>query len=384
MAFSQIKALLRHLRLNASPSRFHRYGSMGVWEYGRCWIADGRWRMADGSENNVPIQNPHEPRATDGVKSKIQNSNSPTPPHPHTPTQNAFVRTTWARLLSWSTLLVCALVLTTGCEESVNPILGTERPFTIYGFFNPVADTQAVRVFAIEDLLELTRPEPLDARVTSFDVQLGAQHVWQDSVVMFERARYGHVYWSAFRAEYRHRYRLEVTRSDGESVQVEVTVPPLSEAVLLEPTIAPRFVFMPVLWQDAPRVNNIRVRYYTSCGFFDFDYGLEQEQVEGGTVVTIRFSDDARLIFAEVFFEPSCTIRDLKLLDIQLTVLITNEEWVPPSGVFDAELLVEPGTFSNVENGFGFIGAGYPASFRWEPSDSARVAAGYFLGNDGS
>ncbi|MFB3133223.1 MAG: hypothetical protein ACE10K_11945, partial [Rhodothermales bacterium] len=247
------------------------------------------------------------------------------------------------RLLSWNTLLVCALVLTTGCEESVNPILGTERPFTIYGFFNPVADTQAVRVFAIEDLLELTRPEPLDARVTSFDLQRGTQHVWQDSVVMFERARYGHVYWSAFRAEYRHRYRLEVTRSDGESVQVEVTVPPLSEAVLLEPTIAPRFVFMPVLWQDAPRVNNIRVRYHTSCGVFDFDYGLEQEQVEGGTVVTIRFSDDARLIFQEVFFNPTCTIRDLELLEIQLTVLITNEEWAPPSGVFDAELLVEPG-----------------------------------------
>ena len=287
-----------------------------------------------------------------------------------------------ARLLSW--MFVCVLVLTTGCEESVNPILGTERPFTIYGFFNPVGDTQAVRVFAIEDLLELTSPEPIDAHVTSLDLQLGTQHVWQDSVVMFDRARYGHVYWSAFRAAYRHRYRLEVTRSDGESVQVEVTVPPLSEAVLLAPTIAPRFVFIPVLWQDAPRVNNIGVRYHTNCGFYDFDYGLEQEQVEGGVVVTIRFSDDARAIFAKVFFKPDCTLQSLRLLDIQLTVLITNEEWAPPSGVFDAELLVEPGTFSNVENGFGFVGAGYEASFRWEPSDSARVAAGYYLGGDGS
>ena len=281
-------------------------------------------------------------------------------------------------------LFVCVLVFTTGCEESVNPILGTERPFTVYGFFNPVGDTQAVRVFAIDNLLALTSPEPIDARVTSFDLQQGAQHVWQDSVVTFDGARYGHVYWSAFRAEYRHRYRLEVTRSDGESVQVEVTVPPLSEAVLLEPTIAPRFVFMPVLWQDAPRVNNIRVRYFTNCGFYDFDYGLEQELVEGGSVVTVRFSDDARAIFLEVFFKPNCTIPSLRLRDIELTVLVTNEEWAPPSGVFDAELLVEPGTFSNVENGFGFFGAGYEAFFRWEPSDSARAAAGYYLGGDGS
>lgn len=295
-----------------------------------------------------------------------------------------FVRTRGARLFSWTTVLVCVLVLTTGCEESVNPILSTERPFTVYGFFNPVADTQAVRIFAVEELLELTRPEPLDARVASFDLQRGAQQAWQDSVVLFDSARYGHVYWAAFRAAFGHRYRLEVTRSDGEMVQVEVTVPPLSEAVLLEPTIAPRFVFLPVLWQEAPRVNNIRVRYFTSCRAFDFDYGLDQEQVEGGTVVTIRLSDDARLMFQEIFFDPSCSIRDLRLRSIELTLLITNEEWFPPGGVYDANALVEPGTFTNVENGFGFVGAGYPASFSWDPPDSILTVAGFFVGDDDS
>ena len=279
--------------------------------------------------------------------------------------------------------VLLTVALTTGCEESVNPVLGTDRAFTLYGFFNPQADTQAVRIFAIEGRLELTRPEPLDAKVVSMDLQRSQQQVWQDSVVQYESERYGHVFWSEFRAEFEHQYRLEVVRSDGARAQVEVTVPPLSEPLLLPPIIAPRFVFYPVLWQQAPRVNNIRARYYTNCGTYTFDYGLDgQEQVDGGTVVTVDLSQDARLIFQEVFFDPSCTIRELRLGEIELIVLVTNVEWVPPTGVYDAELLVEPGTFSNVENGFGFVGAGYPASFRWEPSESALLAAGFFVDDD--
>lgn len=280
-------------------------------------------------------------------------------------------------------VLLLTVALTTGCEESVNPVLGTDRAFTLYGFFNPQADTQAVRIFAIEGRLELTRPEPLDAKVVSMDLQRSQQHVWQDSVVQYESERYGHVFWSEFRAEFEHQYRLEVVRSDGARAQVEVTVPPLSEPLLLPPIIAPRFVFYPVLWQQAPRVNNIRARYYTNCGTYTFDYGLDgQEQVDGGTVVTVDLSQDARLIFQEVFFDPSCAIQELRLGEIELIVLVTNVEWVPPTGVYDAELLVEPGTFSNVENGFGFVGAGYPASFRWEPSESALLAAGFFVDDD--
>ncbi|MCH8962583.1 MAG: DUF4249 family protein [Bacteroidetes bacterium] len=149
-------------------------------------------------------------------------------------------------------VLLLTVALTTGCEESVNPVLGTERAFTLYGFFNPRADTQAVRIFAIEGRLELTRPEPLDAEVASMDLQMSQQQAWQDSVVQYESGRYGHVYWSEFRAEFEHRYRLEAVRSDGATAQVEVTVPPLSEPLLLPPIIAPRFVFIPCCGRMLP------------------------------------------------------------------------------------------------------------------------------------
>ena len=295
---------------------------------------------------------------------------------------------THPRPRSWTVLLVYALVLaalTTGCEESVNPVLGTERAYTLYGFFNARADTQALRIFAIEDRLELTRPEPLDAEVASTNLDLGQRQVWQDSVVEFASGRFGHVYWSEFRAEFEHRYRLEAVRSDGAVTQVEVTVPPLSEPVLLPPTVAPRFVFYPVFWERAPRLNNIRVRYFTRCDtlsrIFTFDYPEDQEKTSSGTVVTVNLSNDARSIFQKIL-GTSCVIQDLRLEEVELSVLVTNAEWVPPTGVYDPELLVEPGTFSNVENGFGFVGAGYPASIRWVPSEGALVAAGFFVGGD--
>ena len=277
--------------------------------------------------------------------------------------------------------LMLTLVLLTGCEESVDPVLGTDRAYTVYGFFNAEADTQAMRIFAIEGSLALTRPEPLDARVISLERQTGTEHAWHDSLTQFIDGRYGHVFWSGFRAQFDHQYRLEVTRSDGAMTSVEVAVPPFSEPQLLPPTVAERFVFLPVLWPQAPRLNDIQVRYITTCGIFEFDYPLDQDAGSGGAVLTVQFSADARQIFLQVLDDQECTSRSLRMEAVEVGVLVSNAEWVPPTGAYEAELLVEPGTFSNVDNGFGFVGAGYRSTFRYEPPDSMLIAAGYFVGD---
>jgi len=281
-----------------------------------------------------------------------------------------------------SAALLLAMLTLTACEEGVDPVLGTERAYTVYGFFNARADTQAMRIFAIEGSLALTRPEPLDAQVVSVDRQTGARQAWQDSVTQFVSGRFGHVFWSEFRAVFEHTYRLEATRPDGAVTSVEVTVPPLSEPLLLAPTVADRFVFLPVFWPLAPRLNNIRVRYITNNGIFEFDYPLDQEQANGGTAVTVQFSADARRIFGLVV-DGGGRVRDLRLEAVEVLALVSNAEWAPPTGVYDPELLVEPGTFTNVDNGFGFVGAGYSSIFHYEPPDSMLIAAGYFVDDGG-
>src|SRR5690606_8222175 len=64
---------------------------------------------------------------------------------------------------------LCAALLS-GCSESVEPNLGIDRPFTIWGLFNPRADTQAARLFTIESDIQLITSAPIDATITSTDL----------------------------------------------------------------------------------------------------------------------------------------------------------------------------------------------------------------------
>ncbi len=62
---------------------------------------------------------------------------------------------------------------------------------------------------------------------------------------------------------------------------------------------------------------------------------------------------------------------------MEFTALAADSAWAPPGGVFDPDVLVVPGALSNVENGYGFIGAGEGIRVQWIPSVNARLVAGY-------
>ncbi len=275
-------------------------------------------------------------------------------------------------------VVLCFAFVLLGCEEDVTAVLGTHSAYSMYGFFNARSDTQAVRIYAVEQRLDLVRPEKLGARVTSLDRQSGAQHVWQDSIVQFANSRYGHVFWAAFRADYGHRYTLEAVRSDDVTSLVEVTVPPLSVPELVSPTVSRGYVVLPVHWPGAPRLNGIHVVYYTNKGNFTINYPLDQRRENGGVSVEVHASRDARDVFSNVI-RLGGRAAEVRLKALELFVLVSNEEWEPPTGTYDTEILIEPGVFSNVENGFGFVGAGYMASFYYEPPDSIKIAAGYLV-----
>ncbi len=279
--------------------------------------------------------------------------------------------------------LVVVLLLG-GCEEGVDPVLGTDQAFTMYGFFNPRADTQAMRIFPIEDRLERTGPEPIDALVASENLTTGATQAWRDSVVFFrsnlQSSVYGHIYHAPFRAEFEHTYRLLVRRSDGSEAMAEVTVPPLSEPELVDNVvIQPLNAEIPVFWPGAPMLNHVEVVYHLTVDnapiSFVVAYTAEDwERQENGIVVFVKFTRDTQQIRREVNGGLGGTII---LLDVEQRALVTNRAWDPPGGVYEAELLVQPGTFSNVQNGFGFVGAGYPASIHWLPDASLLRALGY-------
>ncbi|GMQ82609.1 MAG: hypothetical protein BMS9Abin05_2063 [Rhodothermia bacterium] len=271
-------------------------------------------------------------------------------------------------------ILLSLAIGSMACEEAIVPPNRTDAVFTIYGLFNPKSDTQAVRVYTVENLLDITKPEPIDAVVTSVDLTTGETRVWADSLKKFIRGPYAHIFYSPFKAEFEHRYRLEVDRSDGAHVEVTTTVPPLSKPVVKEPDPDIFELIALVLWQNAPNLIDIKVVYYSNAGTLEWDYGDGSERAPGGQLVRIRFRSDTRDIFFEAI---RAGISPVRLNRVEISAVVTDVEWVPPDGRFDPEVLVEPGTFSNVEGGFGFVGAGYQTKIIWLPSNEVLDAAGF-------
>ncbi len=293
------------------------------------------------------------------------------------------------RWLSAAAFLV--ILALTGCEEDVTAVLGTDQPFTLYGVVSPQLDSQWVRVFPVEGVLEPESGETLDARFVSTDLQSGDEHVWRDSVILDALDQRAHVFWAPFRAEYGHTYRLSVSRSNGDASVVEVAVPRQTEVVIREPQISATSAVLPVVIEgEAPRLLRIEIVYtvsYVPAGAqrpdadaVSISYDGVQERTPEGWIIAInpyRDFDEVEQTITERIDHPVDRGAGLTLLNLTLKLVVGNEEWDPPEGSFDPERLVQPETMTNVENGFGFVGAGYRLEESWLPEPHVIEAAGF-------
>lgn len=284
------------------------------------------------------------------------------------------------------------LALLTGCDTSVDPVVGTDKAFSLYGVLQPRSDTQWVRVYPIEDQLRPLPPEPLGATVTSVDLEGGGTATWRDSVIEEEDGRYAHVYWSPFRAEYDHTYRLEATGDADRTTRADVKVPQKASLEREEPDTSGAEVISRVLVnKEVPRLMRVEVEYYYQYDFrsnvpqgedpserVTLSYDSTQHRVEGGWVVPVNLSQDFRTLRDRLRRSGKWNSQfGLALRQLTLRLAVVNEPWNPPGGEFDREVLVEPGLMSNVQNGFGFVGAGYRLRKRWVPSIDVLKKAGW-------
>jgi hypothetical protein len=269
-----------------------------------------------------------------------------------------------------------------GCEEDVVAVLNAEYPYSMYGVLNPLADTQFVRVFPVEGTLEPPEEiEKLDVRFTSIDRSTGEERLWRDSLIAISDGTIGHVFYSPFRVEWEHDYRVSITGVDGVETFSEVTVPPRTNLIISAPDTSTNRVLLPATIDGiAPRVFrsrlNIQVKYvigFDPAGnpffyFLNYVFPFDQEVQRTGNgwnlavdVEDIYF-EVAGEVMRDLRYQPS---RGITLQLITFSTVIGNEEWDPPGGVFDPVVLIQPGAFSNVENGFGFVAAGYKLQRAW-------------------
>ncbi len=288
---------------------------------------------------------------------------------------------------------VALLFLTlSACEEGVDAVLESDQPFTLYGFFNPRSDTQAVRIFPIEPTLRPIPDDELDAVVKSRDLVTGETIIWGDSLVAFEDSSLGHVAFAPFRVEYGHTYRFEVSRSDGAMSYAEIPVPGLVQTVRLEP-FTRRFPnrinaapYLPVGWVGQARLIQLEVVYEFEVlnvgrNIVSISYDGAQVQTGDGWVVEIDMARDQEYIRTEMlrtgFMQGEDSLIELNYMF--MSAMVINGDWNPPGGTFDPEVLVEPGAWTNVENGFGFVGGGYVEQIDMFPTGCFKQLAGFYV-----
>ena len=280
-------------------------------------------------------------------------------------------------------LAFCGL-LYAGCDQSIDPIVGEERPYTLWGFLDANADTQRVRVFSVEERLGVDRSGPIDAVVSSVNLTTGETRQWTGRQIMFSDSSVGHVFEAAFRARHEEQYRLEVKRSDGVMSTATVTIPPSVTVELVDErnrSVVPAFIH-----GKPPNLVDVSVIYdaitlppanpwppgSTTPEATRLPVAVSYSGKEEPTADGWKYEINLREDFEEVqdVFELNCLTRDLiALRRINFQFLAADEQWDPPNESFDPNLLIEPGTFSNVDNGYGFFGGGFTVSTRWIPTD---------------
>ncbi|MEM1126455.1 MAG: hypothetical protein AAGI71_07375 [Bacteroidota bacterium] len=314
-----------------------------------------------------------------------------------------------------ATLGVFLLLLHAGCEADVSPLVGEDRYYSLYGVLNPRTDTQTVVVFPIESTLRTLPEESLDARFTSVEQETGQTVVWQDSILSTEQGAV-HVFWAPFQAQFGSAYELNVERSDGATSSVSLQVPPEAAFEIGPATLGPPVTQTVFVRPDVERLAQVRVTYVvralippnifrgspdliaderppggpgtgpppppdslvvqTANARFDYtefaDLGGSEWALEidlGGDFREIRDAIRARARFDLGY--------GIQIDGIFLSVVVANEAWNPPGGTFDPDVLIQPGTMSNVEQGFGFVGAGYPMEIFWLPPQDILERAGF-------
>lgn len=283
---------------------------------------------------------------------------------------------------------MCLLLLLAGCEEDILMPEPSEKPFTLYGVLSPQLKEQSIRVYTVDERLQPIPPEPLAATFTSTDLQSGEVRVWQDSLIHEEPAGWVNVFWSPFEAEYGHTYHIEVTGQDGEKSEVTVSVPPMTEMVLPdEASFTPELI--PVRVQGgAPRLIHVKLEYLleiqiaNTLVFYNrlISYDGQQHRESSEWVIPVNLSRDYQTIFESLLKDPLFVASSgMTLHRLTLSLVVATEDWDPPGGAFDPEVLGEPGIMTNIEKGFGFVGAGYRDTLEWVPPEDLYTAAGFLV-----
>ncbi|MEQ9105799.1 MAG: DUF4249 family protein [Rhodothermales bacterium] len=283
--------------------------------------------------------------------------------------------------LAASAILLCAVLgLTlTACDQTdIDPFHNDGQYFTVWGYLDVLEREQTIRVVPVtrfpERIESPTEPQAyIDADVYTTDLSTEERIKWTHSLMQLDDGTYGHMYTARFIVRPGRTYRLEVVRSDGKMAVAETTVPRTVDQGHMQRSEVMYNADSTEIWQDIevrgiPSPWDMRALYTAGAStnfHVQVPYGRTGERTtDGGWRTRLHISRDQPAVQEYLRSFPDESGATLVAVGLQLRIL--DENWDPPEGVFDPEVLAQPGVLTNVSGGHGFFGSmGYHAE-EWE------------------
>ena len=268
-------------------------------------------------------------------------------------------------------------VAAAGCDEAIEGRPEIDQAYTLWGAFDPTLAEQAVRVVRIADTVRAGSGEALDVEVLSVNLDADETTSWRDSLVTYRDGSQGRVYRAALQPAFGSRHEVRVVPREGPPVTVYVPVPPLVEPLVTPGEGYPGDVRFRVEWPGAPQLNEIRLTYEVAIGNatverFTLPFPGEIQETDAGWTLVLRLERDSGDLRDLIQRRPAYQTGPLPVLylyRLRVDVDVASETWRIPEVVRNDEVLrIQPEAFTNVVNGYGFVGASYAASVVWEPT----------------
>lgn len=271
-------------------------------------------------------------------------------------------------------LILLALGTLSGCDDTlIDPFDNEERYFTVYGHLDMLETQHTLRVVPITrfaERIESTEGVEIDAQVYTTDMVSGQRTQWEHTFSELDDGTFGHVFKAQFLVNANRTYKLEVIRSDGKMTTAETTVPVIHAASVFEKGPVVFEQDSTLIYQDLniPGITSpweVNLIYLWGSGPINrrifVPYGRPGQRTDNGWQMRINLSDDQEDVRENVQWSidqgmiPNANEYGVSAMGVQIRMLDAN--WDPPNGVFDPEVLAQPGVMSNVENGYGFFGS---------------------------
>jgi len=284
-------------------------------------------------------------------------------------------------------IFVPLVLVLSGCDDTVDPIADSNRQMTLFATLDMDSDVQYMRVVPIRGTIANEDIDPSRFAVRSTTLTNGEIINWTDTLVTYPTGQVGLLFYANTRVQPGHSFVIEATEEGSSLVTSAQTTVPSLPTITVDPENVVETVGISgtniqgnqtVTFDGLnakPFLAEVWYRFLASpyAPFVDIPVPLPTRLTyEAGTWTAIL-----NLVTDRKNVGDTLNVNSYALLGIGIRLTNLDDAFVPPGGVFDPEILVQPGTLSNVVNGFGFVGSVARFDKEWALSEESVRMLGY-------